>query len=170
MKLMRQTSGRWYAAWNCTLTGDVTIGEQASFWFGAVVRGDVAPVIIGSRTNVQDNAVVHCDTDVPNTIGNNVVIGHAAVVHGKSVGDGTLIGMHATVLSRTVIGNHCLIAAGCVVPPDMQVPDRMMVMGVPGKIIRPVKPEELEYMRWLSDHYIEVAQGYVAGKFKSLIR
>jgi len=169
MELMISTPGKWIAAWNCTVTGDVIIAQQASLWFGAVVRGDVARITIGARTNVQDNAVVHCDTNVPNEIGNAVTIGHSAIVHGRSVGDGSLIGMHATLLSRTVVGKECLIAAGAVVPPDMVVPDRMLVMGVPGKIVRPVKPEELEYMRWLTGHYVEVAGGYLAGKFKSVI-
>jgi carbonic anhydrase/acetyltransferase-like protein (isoleucine patch superfamily) len=170
MDLMIQTPGQWFAAWNCTLTGDVTIGPQASFWFGAVVRGDVAPVTIGRRTNVQDNAVIHCDSGVPNTIGDEVTIGHGAIVHGRSVGHGTLIGMNATVLSRTVIGRQCLIAAGSVVPPDLAVPDRMLVMGVPGKIVRPLKAEELEYLHWLTDHYVQVAGEYAAGKFRQLIR
>jgi carbonic anhydrase/acetyltransferase-like protein (isoleucine patch superfamily) len=169
MDLMIQTPGNWLAAWNATAVGDVTIAEQASLWFGAVIRGDVAPVVIGRRTNVQDNAVVHCDSGVPNHIGESVTIGHGAIVHGRSVGNGSLIGMNATVLSRSVIGIECLIAAGAVVPPDMIVPDRMVVMGVPGKIIRPVKPEELEYMRWLTGHYIEVGQSYIAGKFNSVI-
>jgi carbonic anhydrase/acetyltransferase-like protein (isoleucine patch superfamily) len=170
MNLMTLQDGGWFAAWNCTATGEITIGRQASLWFGAVVRGDVAQVVIGAKTNVQDNAVIHCDTGVPNLIGERVTIGHGAIVHGKSVGDGSLIGMHATVLSRTVIGKECLIAAGAVVPPDMVVPDGMVVMGVPGKISRPVKPDELEYMRWLTEHYIEVVQGYVDGKFTSLRR
>jgi carbonic anhydrase/acetyltransferase-like protein (isoleucine patch superfamily) len=169
-ELFIQTPGKWFAAWNCTVTGDATIGEQAGLWFGAVVRGDVAPITIGRRTNVQDNAVVHCDSGVPNTIGEGVTIGHGAIVHGKSVGSGSLIGMHATLLSRTVVGQECLIAAGAVLAPDMIVPDRMLVMGVPGKIIRPVKPEELEYMRWLAAHYIEKAEEYLAGKFKSVIQ
>jgi carbonic anhydrase/acetyltransferase-like protein (isoleucine patch superfamily) len=169
MQLMIQTPGKWFAAWNSTALGDVAIGEQASLWFGAVVRGDVARVEIGRRTNVQDNAVIHCDTDVPNTIGDAVTIGHGAIVHGRSVGHGSLIGMHATLLSRSVIGKHCLIAAGAVVPPDMVVPDGMVVMGVPGKIVRATKPEEYAYMVWLSEHYIETAQGYLSGKFKSLL-
>ena len=99
---------------NCTIVGDVTIGEHSSFWFNTVVRGDVAPVIIGKRSNVQDNACVHCDSGVPNIIGDDVVIGHGAIVHGKAVGDDSLIGMGATVLSRVVIGKGCLIAAGAV--------------------------------------------------------
>jgi carbonic anhydrase/acetyltransferase-like protein (isoleucine patch superfamily) len=154
-------------AFNATVVGDVTAGEQSSFWFNAVVRGDVAPVRIGRRTNVQDGAVVHCDTGVPNEIGDDVVIGHNAIVHGQSVGDGSLIGMGATVLSRTVIGRECLIAAGAVVPPDLIVPDRMCVMGVPGKIVRPVKAQELEYMCWLRAHYVELAEKYLSGAFEN---
>jgi carbonic anhydrase/acetyltransferase-like protein (isoleucine patch superfamily) len=146
--------------------GDVKAGEESSFWFNAVVRGDVARVVIGRRTNVQDCAVVHCDTDVPNVIGGDVVIGHGAIVHGKSVGNGSLIGMGATLLSRTVIGEECLIAAGAVVAPDLVVPDRMVVMGVPGKIVRPVNEGELEYMRWLRGHYVELAEKYVRGEFE----
>jgi carbonic anhydrase/acetyltransferase-like protein (isoleucine patch superfamily) len=153
---------------NCTIVGDVAIGPDSSIWFGTVIRGDVAPVVIGRRVNVQDNAVVHCDSGVPNSIEDDVTIGPGAIVHGKQVGAGSLIGMGATVLSRSVIGKECLIAAGALVPPDMIVPDRMVVMGVPGKIIRPVKAEEFEYMRWLTGHYRELALEYVAGKFKSV--
>jgi len=150
------------------IVGDVKIGGESSVWFGAVIRGDVAPVIIGRRVNVQDNAVIHCDSGVTNEIGDHVTIGHGAIVHGKYVGEGSLIGMGATVLSRTVIGRECLVAAGAVVPPDLVVPDRSVVMGVPGKIVRAIKGEELEYMRWLTGHYLELARGYVEGKFKSV--
>jgi carbonic anhydrase/acetyltransferase-like protein (isoleucine patch superfamily) len=166
MQHFRKTPGGYYVAHNCTVVGDVTIGEQASFWFNAVVRGDVAPVKIGKRVNVQDCAVVHCDTDVPNIIEDDVVIGHSAIVHGTHVGKGSLIGMGATLLSRTKIGNECLIAAGAVVPPGLEVPDRMAVMGVPGKIVRPVKEEELKYMHWLTEHYVELAQKYVNDGFR----
>jgi carbonic anhydrase/acetyltransferase-like protein (isoleucine patch superfamily) len=165
MQFFRKHRDGSFRAHNSTIVGAVTAGADSSFWFNAVVRGDVAPVVIGKRTNVQDNAVVHCDTGVPNIIGDDVVIGHGAIVHGKAVGDGSLIGMGATVLSRTVIGKECLIAAGAVVPPDLVVPDGMVVMGVPGKIVRAVKPEELEYMRWLRMHYVELAEKYVRGEF-----
>ena len=165
MQHFRKTSGGFYVAHNCTIVGDVTVGEQASFWFNAVVRGDVAPVKIGRRVNVQDNVTVHCDTGVPNVIEDDVVIGHNAVVHGQFVGRGSLIGMGATVLSRSRIGQECLIAAGCVVPPDLQVPDRMLVVGVPGKIARPLKEEDLKYIRWLTTHYVELAEKYLRGEF-----
>src|SRR4051812_31337906 len=165
MPLMTKTPADWFLAHNATLTGDITIGALASFWFNAVVRGDVAPITIGQRVNVQDNAVIHCDTGVPNIIEDDVVIGHSAVVHGKFVGRGSLIGMAATLLSRTQVGAECLIAAGAVVPPDMVVPDRHMVVGVPGKIIRPLREEDFKYMRWLTGHYVELAQKYLSGAF-----
>src|SRR5688572_31225126 len=166
MSLITRTRHNYFLAHNATLTGNVTVMRDASFWFNAVVRGDVAPITIGKRVNVQDGACIHCDTDVPNVISDDVTIGHGAIVHGMFVGQGTLIGMGAKVLGRTQIGRECLIAAGAVVPPALEVPDRMVVMGVPGKIVRPVKEEELKYMRWLTGHYVEVAERYVAGKVK----
>lgn len=163
MPLFTKTAGNYFVAHNATITGEVEVAALASFWFNAVVRGDVAPVTIGRRVNVQDGVVVHCDTDVPNTIEDDVTIGHRAVVHGTHVGQGSLIGMGAVLLSQTKVGRECLIAAGAVVPPGLVVPDRMAVMGVPGKIVRPVKEEELEYMRWLTAHYVQLAERYVAG-------
>lgn len=166
MALFTRTSGNYYRAYNATVTGDVTIGEETSLWFGAVIRGDVAPVRIGRRVNVQDNCVIHCDNGYPNVIEDDVVIGHGAIVHGEFVGKGTLIGMGATILGRTKIGRECLIAAGAVVPPGLEVPDGMLVMGVPGKIARPVREEDLQYMRSLTAHYVKLAQRYVAGEFE----
>jgi autotransporter-associated beta strand protein len=168
MNLFKRTAGNWFLAHNATLTGNVTIGELSGFWFSAVVRGDVAPIRIGKRVNVQDCAVLHCDTDVPNEIEDDVTIGHSAIVHGMFVGQGSLIGMGAKLLGRTKIGRECLIAAGAVVPPGLEVPDRMVVMGVPGKIVRPVKEEELKYMRWLTPHYVEVAEKYIRGEIVSV--
>jgi carbonic anhydrase/acetyltransferase-like protein (isoleucine patch superfamily) len=159
--------GDYYAAPSSTVVGDVTIGELCSFWFGAVVRGDVAPVVLGKRVNVQDNVVMHCDTDLPNIIEDDVTIGHSAIVHGQFVGRGSLIGMGAKVLGETRIGEECLIGAGALVPPGMVVPDRMVVMGVPGKIVRPIKDEELKYMKWLTTRYIELAQKYATEGFVS---
>ena len=168
MSLITKYADGSYRARNSTVVGDVEVGEAASIWFGAVIRGDVAKVSIGRRANVQDNAVVHCDSGIPNVIEDDVVIGHGAVVHGMFVGQGSLIGMGATVLGRSKIGRGCLIAAGAVVPPGLEVPDGMTVMGVPGKIVRPVKPDELQYMQWLRDHYVQLAQKYVDGAFETV--
>jgi carbonic anhydrase/acetyltransferase-like protein (isoleucine patch superfamily) len=162
----KKTAGNFFVAPTSVVVGDVTIGEDSSFWFGAVVRGDVAPVRIGRRVNVQDNAVVHCDTDLANVIEDDVTIGHSAIVHGAFVGRGSLVGMGSSLLGQTRVGAECLIAAGAVVSPGFEVPDRMVVMGVPGRIVRPVKDEELKYMRWLTTHYIELARKYVADGFK----
>ncbi len=142
------------------VTGAVTLGEQVSVWYGAVIRGDVAPITIGDGTNVQDNAVIHCDSGQPNTIGRHVVIGHGAIVHGQSVGEQTLVGMGATVLGGTQIGARCLIAAGAVVPPGMTVPDGHVVMGVPGRVVRSLNEREQAYLDWLAPHYIELARLY----------
>ena len=161
--LMRciQVEGRSaYLADTARVTGRVVLGEGVSVWPSAVVRGDVAPVTIGARTNIQDNATVHCDSGRPNTIGDAVTIAHNAVVHGQSVGDGTLIGMHATVLGRTVIGKRCLIAAGALVVPGLKVPDDHVVMGVPGKVARETTDEEKAYLAWLADHYVKLAKRY----------
>lgn len=143
------------------ITGEVTLGRGVSLWYGAAVRGDVAPIAIGEGTNVQDNAVVHCDSGVPLDIGARVTIGHAAVVHGRRVGDGTLIGMHATVLGESEIGEGCLIAAGALVPPRMVVPDGMLVVGVPGRVARAVTEEERGYLEWLPEHYVQLAHRYI---------
>ena len=137
------------------------MGAQANIWYSASIRGDVAKVTIGPGTNVQDAAVVHCDNGHPNVIGADVTIGHGAIVHGESVGDGTLIGMGAVVLGRTKIGKHCLIAAGAVVPPGKEVPDGHVVMGLPGKVARETNDEEKKYLSWLPGHYRALAQRYV---------
>ena len=166
MPLFTRTAGGGFIAHNATVVGDVRVGEQTSFWFNTVARGDVAPLTIGRRVNVQDGAILHCDTDVPNAIEDDVSIGHGAIVHGTFVGRGTLVGMGAVVLSRTRIGSDCLIGAGAVVPPGMDVPDRSVVMGVPGKVVRAVNDEDLKYMRWLTERYIELAEQYVAGRIE----
>ena len=164
MPLFTRTPGNYFVSHNATIVGEVSVGELSSFWFNAVVRGDVAPVTIGKRVNVQDGCCIHCDTGVPNVIEDDVTIGHGAVVHGTFVGKGSLIGMGSVVLSRSKIGKECLIAAGAVVPPDLVVPDRMLVVGVPGKIVRPLSDKDFEYMRWLTGHYVELAERYVKGE------
>lgn len=158
-----RTPDNYYLAPTAIVVGDVEIGEECSFWFGAVVRGDVAKIRLGKRVNVQDNSVIHCDSGIENVIEDDVTIGHGAIVHGMHVGSGSLIGMGAKVLGKTRIGNRCLIAAGAVLSPGMEVPDEMVVMGVPAKIVRPVRTAEFEYMKWLSGHYISLAQRYIIG-------
>ncbi|HTV47171.1 MAG TPA: gamma carbonic anhydrase family protein [Phycisphaerae bacterium] len=152
--------GQHWQATNAVICGEVNIGLESSIWFGACIRGDVAPITLGHAVNVQEGAVLHCDTGEPLVIGNQVTIGHGAIVHCKSVGDGTLIGMNAVVLGRVVIGKNCIVAAGAVVSPGTQVPDGSVVMGVPAKVIRPVRDSELQDMRTNNRHYVELAKDH----------
>ena len=115
-------------------------------------------MVIGKRVNVQDNAVIHCDRDVANVIEDDVTIGHGAIVHGKFVGRGSLIGMGATLLRRSTVGQFSMVAAGAVVAPDLQIPDGMLAMGVPARVVRPVSAKEREYMLYLTGNYVDLAQ------------
>jgi carbonic anhydrase/acetyltransferase-like protein (isoleucine patch superfamily) len=147
----------WQAS-DAVICGDVSIGVDCSLWFQTVVRGDVAPISIGSRTNVQEHCVLHCDGGEPLEIGEEVTIGHGAVVHGLKVGRGTLIGMKAVILGRCVVGEECIIGAGAVLSPGTVVPDRSVVMGVPAKVVRSVREEELASIRKNMEHYVELAR------------
>lgn len=169
MKLFHTRPDGAFQAYNATVVGKVTVGAETSFWFNVTVRGDVAPITIGQRVNIQDNSVIHVDNDIENVIEDEVVIGHGAVIHGAAIGKRTLIGMGATILGKTKIGAGCLIAAGCVVPPGLVVPDNHMVIGVPGKIAREVKPAEQDYIAYLYNHYVELAKEYVRGDYDSQV-
>ena len=147
-----------YLADTARVMGHVTLGADVNLWYGAVIRGDVDKVTLGEGSNLQENAVIHCDGGTPNDIGAHVSIGHGAIVHGRSVGDHCLIGMGARVLGGSVIGKGCLIAAGALVKENMVVPDGMLVVGVPGKILRPVSEEQIKMINWLAPHYVKLAK------------
>ncbi len=153
--------GHFWKAANAVVCGAVDIGPDASLWFGAVLRGDVAPITVGARVNVQEHAVLHCDSGEPLTVGDAVTIGHGAVVHCASVGAGSLIGIKAVLLGGAVIGRDCLIAAGAIVSPRMVVPDGHVVMGVPGKVVRPLRDSERQHLRENNDHYVILARRHV---------
>ncbi len=156
---MHENNGA-YIADTARVLGEVRLGRNVSIWFGAVVRGDVALISIGDGSNVQDNAVVHCDLGFANVIGAGVTIAHSAVVHGEAVGDGSMIGIGAKVLGHSKVGKGCIIAAGALVPQGMVVPDGMVVMGVPGKVVRPTSDNEKEYLLKIPPRYVEVAKRY----------
>jgi carbonic anhydrase/acetyltransferase-like protein (isoleucine patch superfamily) len=148
--------GAWIAP-SAMVVGRVTIGSNASVFFGAVLRGDVNSISLGDGSNIQDNVAVHCDDDKPTVIGSGVSIGHAAVVHGCTIGDDCLIGMNATVLSGAIIGNESLIAAGSVVLEGTVIPPRSLVAGVPGKVRRELTDAEVEDIRHNGRHYRELS-------------
>jgi gamma-carbonic anhydrase len=147
-----------YQATDAVICGDVTIGKDVSFWFQTVARGDVAPIRIGDRTNIQEHCVLHCDTGKPLDIGADCTIGHGAIVHCTKVGDRCLIGMKAVLLGGCVIGNDCVIAAGAVLSPGTVVPDGMVAMGIPAKVVRPIKDAERHFVQENGAHYIELAR------------
>ena len=132
--------GAVFVAPNATVLGDVVLGPGSSVWYGAVLRGDDGTLTLGENTNVQDNAVLHCDPGGAVTLGKNVTVGHCALVHGCTVGDGSLIGMHATLLNHCVVGKNCIIGAGALVPEGKIIPDDSLVVGVPGKIDQAGQP------------------------------
>lgn len=139
------------------VTGDVSIGAGSSIWYGASVRGDRSRIVVGERSNVQDNAVIHADPGHPATIGDDVSLGHAAVVHGASVGAGSIIGMGAVVLNGAVIGESCLVAGGAVVLEGTVVPDGSLVAGVPAKVRRELTEVERAGLREGIGHYPALA-------------
>lgn len=155
-----------FVAMNATVIGSVSIGKDASLWFGAVVRGDMAEIIIGDDSNVQDNAVVHVDFGKPSIIGNGVTVGHGAIIHGAVVKDNVLIGMGSILLNCAVIGENSVIGAGTVVTEGFEVPPNSLLLGVPGKVIRQLKTEEIERIKEAARVYVEYARDYKnTGKF-----
>ena len=153
-----------FVAENATLIGDVTVGENVTVWYGAVVRGDNAPIVIGDGSNVQDNATVHSDPDRPVTIGKNATIGHNAVVHGCTLSDGALVGMSAVILNGTVVGEYAIVGAGAVVTENKEIPPYSMVLGVPGKIVRTDRFDQKEANLASAAHYQNAIAAYKAGK------
>ncbi len=125
-----------FVADNATLVGDVTLEQDASVWFGAVLRGDNEPIVVGRGSNVQDNVTLHADPGNPLTIGANVTVGHNAVVHGCTVKDGALVGMGAVVLDNAVVGEYAIVGAGAVVPAGMVIPAYSLAVGAPAKVVR----------------------------------
>ncbi len=135
-------SGDFWIAPDANLIGQVILKEATSIWFGATLRGDNEPIIVGDGSNIQENCVLHTDIGSPLTIGKGCTIGHKAMLHGCTIGDGSLIGMGATVLNNAVIGKGCLIGAGALVTEGKVIPDGTMVLGSPGKVVRDLNDKE----------------------------
>jgi carbonic anhydrase/acetyltransferase-like protein (isoleucine patch superfamily) len=151
-----------FLASGVVVTGDVEIGDESSVWFNAVMRGDVEPVRIGARSNVQDNAVLHTDPGFPCIIGDDVTIGHSAVVHGSVVGNGVTIGMGAVVLSGSEIGENAVVAAGSLVREGAKVAPGVIVAGVPAREVRAVRDDEQQRFAAGTRRYVERAKSYAA--------
>jgi len=161
--LFRRVEGGAFVASNAIVTGDVTLATDVGIWFGCVVRGDDAPLVVGKRTNVQDLTMIHADTGVPNVIGEEVTVGHRCVLHGARIEDRCLIWMGAVLLGGSRIGAESLIAAGAVVKEGFVVPPRSLVAGVPGKILRQLTDAEVEMIRKSADGYVKKIRLYLDG-------
>ena len=151
-----------YIAPTATIIGNVTIGSEASVWFGAVIRGDEGKIEIGARTSVQDNVVIHVNSRSDTVVGANVTIGHGAVLEGCTIGDGVLIGMNATVLSESKVEAGALIAAGAVVGEGQVIPAQMLAAGVPAKVKRPLSAETVARLQHAPEAYVKYGRHYLA--------
>lgn len=149
-----------WVAGSAEVMGDVVLGEEASVWFGVVVRGDTSAIRIGARTNIQDLSVLHSDVGMPLTIGSGVTVGHKAMLHGCTVGDDSLIGIGAVILNGAKIGKGCLVGAGALVTEGKEFPDGSMIIGSPAKVVRQLTAEQLQGLRQSADHYVANAQRF----------
>jgi carbonic anhydrase/acetyltransferase-like protein (isoleucine patch superfamily) len=151
-----------YIAEEATIIGSVTLGERVTVMSGAVLRGDNEPIVIGDDSNVQENAVLHTDLGVPLTIGKGVTVGHQVMLHGCTIGDGTLIGIQAVVLNNSVIGKDCLIGAGAVIIEGKSFPDRSVIFGSPAKAVREVSEDNVARLRESTESYVMRGSQYKA--------
>lgn len=156
-------SGDYWIAESAEVMGNVILKENASVWYGCVLRGDNDPIIIGENTNIQDLTVIHTDLGAPVTIGANVTVGHRVILHGCEIADNTLIGMGSTILNRAKIGRNCIIGANALIPEGKEIPDNSLVMGAPGKVVKDVSEQQLIVIKMSAFHYVENWKRHKAG-------
>ncbi|HOP59975.1 MAG TPA: gamma carbonic anhydrase family protein [Candidatus Saccharicenans sp.] len=149
-----------FVAPGAAVIGRVVLKKGASVWFNAVLRADIADIVVGEYSNVQDNSVIHVDYDVPVIVGDYVTIGHGAILHACKIGNNTLIGMGAVILDRALIGNNCLVAAGSLVPPGKTYPDGSLILGSPAAVVRTLTEAEKEHIIKNAHDYYDLWQGY----------
>ena len=155
-------STAWIAD-SAQVMGHVTLGPDASVWFGCVLRGDTESMTVGEGSNIQDLTVMHADHGLPLTIGKHVTVGHKVMLHGCTIGDESLIGIGAIVLNGARIGKNCLVGAGSLVTEGKEFPDGSMIMGTPAKVVRQLTPEQIEGLRQSARHYVDNARRFRAG-------
>lgn len=160
-RIPRFGKGGWIAE-NATVIGQVEAGRNVSIWYNVVIRGDNDPITIGDDTNIQDGSILHNDEGVPLKIGSRVTVGHMAMLHGCTVGDDTLIGINAVVLNHAVIGKDCIIGANALIPEGKVIPDRSLVVGSPGRIIRELTDQDIESIRTNATNYVANARLYAS--------
>ena len=152
-----------WVAGSAQVMGDVTLAEGSSVWFGVVIRGDTEAIAVGKGSNIQDNSVLHADHGMPLVIGEQVTVGHQVMLHGCTIGDGSLIGIQAVVLNGARIGKNCLVGAGSLVTEGKEFPDGSMIFGSPAKAVRQLSPEQIEGLKMSAQHYMGNARRYKSG-------
>lgn len=152
-----------WVADNAVVVGRVSLGKNANIWFGTVIRGDMDRILIGENTNIQDGCVLHTDEGILLSIGADVTVGHMAMLHGCTIGNGSLIGIGAVILNRTVIGESCIIGANTLIPEGQIIPARSLVMGSPGRIVRKLNDEEVQNLKASAVHYVGNANRFATG-------
>ena len=154
--------GAWVAD-NAEVIGQVSLGENASVWYGCVVRGDTEKITIGRNSNIQDLSVLHADFGVPLVIGDNVTVGHQVMLHGCTIGDNSLIGIQAVVLNGAKIGRNCIVGAGSVVTEGKEFPDNSLIIGAPAKVVRTLDDAAAQKLAQSAEHYVENARRFSRG-------
>jgi carbonic anhydrase/acetyltransferase-like protein (isoleucine patch superfamily) len=162
LKQKPQIAASAFIAKNATVIGDVIIGEEASIWFNTVIRGDTETITIGKHTNIQDGSVLHADPGKPCTIGDEVTVGHKAIVHGATVHNRVLVGMGAIVMNGAVVHEESVIGAGALVREGQVIPPRSLAIGMPAKVVRQLTEQEVAGLRLSAAHYVESGQAYKA--------
>ena len=155
--------GDYFVAQNAAVIGTVVFGNNANVWYNVTIRGDNEVITLGENVNVQDGSVLHTDSGVPLVLERNVSVGHLVMLHGCTVRENSLIGIGAIVLNRAVVGRNCLVGAGCLIPEGKTIPDGSLVLGVPGKVVRALTPEEIALNTWIAEHYVERSARYRQG-------
>ena len=155
--------GEYWIAPNAVVIGKVILKKNASIWFGATLRGDNDPIVVGENSNVQDGAVLHTDTGSPLTLGSNVTVGHLAMLHGCTIGDNSLIGIGAVILNGARIGKNCLIGAGALITEGKAIPDNSIVMGSPGKVVREISEKQRASLAHSALSYVANWRRYRSG-------
>ena len=154
---------RHFVAGNASVIGWVILENNVSVWFNAVLRGDNEPIHIGANSNIQDGAVLHADEGVPLVLGDNVSVGHQVMLHGCSIGDGSLIGIQAVVLNNAKIGRNCIVGAGSVVTEGKEFPDNSLILGSPARVVRTLDQAGRDLLVHIAEHYVENAERYRRG-------
>ena len=152
----------WLAP-SAAIIGDVVVGEQVSIWFNTTLRGDTDRISVGAGSNIQDGSVCHCDPGTPLTIGSNVTVGHKVMLHGCSIGDGSLIGIGSIIMNHAKIGKNCIVGAGSLVTEGKEFPDNSLIMGAPAKLVRTLDADALEKMKTNASNYIKNGARYAQG-------